>query len=114
MPANRDYVPAVSAEGAEMDLQTLKNDELRRAIQTHQVSFPGSAPSFTRQTRADIGWRLAVLYFVRRWSLREIGQKYRLSRERTGQIVKCWREAAVQSGYIQEIPSDPFVRGSGD
>jgi hypothetical protein len=97
-----------------MDLVNLNNDELRRAIHTNQVSFPAEAPVFPRQTRADIGWRLALLYFVRCWSLNDIGRKYRLSRERAGQIVKVWRIHAVRSGYIQEIPADPFLRSSGD
>jgi len=102
------------APGDDMDLLTLNNDELRRAIRTHQVSFPAEAPVFPKQTRADIGWRVALLYFVRCWSLSEIAQRYRLSRERAGQIVKVWRTLAVQSGYIQEIPDDPFLRASGD
>jgi hypothetical protein len=97
-----------------MNLQTLKNDELRRAIRTNQVSFPAAAPVFPKQSRADIGWRLALLYFVRCWSLNDIARRYRLSRERAGQIVKIWRVLAVQSGYIQEIPDDPFARVSGD
>lgn len=97
-----------------MDLLTLNNDELRRAIRTNQVSFPAAAPVFPEQPRSDIGWRLALLYFVRCWSLHQIGQRYRLSRERTGQIVKLWRTQAVRNGYIQEIPADPFVRGAGN
>jgi hypothetical protein len=95
-----------------MDIINLNNDELRRAIRTNQVSFPAAAPVFPQQSRADIGWRLALLYFVRCWTLNEIGQRYRLSRERTGQIVKVWRKLAVQNGYIQEIPPDPFWRDS--
>jgi len=93
-----------------MDLLRLNNDELRRFIRCNQVSFPAEAPVFSKQSRADIGWRLALLYFVRCWSLSEIAERYQLSRERAGQILKLWRTQALVSGYIQEIPEDPFMR----
>jgi hypothetical protein len=95
-----------------MDLSILNNDDLRRFIRNNQVSFPAEAPVFMKHGRADIGWRLALLYFVRCWSMSEIGRRYHLSRERAGQIVKEWRVRAVQSGYIQEIPPDPFEGNS--
>jgi hypothetical protein len=95
-----------------MDLLSLNNDELRRFIRSNEVSFPAEAPVFPQLTRADIGWRLALLYFVRCWSLGEIAKRYHLSRERAGQIVKVWRSQAVKTGYIQEIPQDPFRRGT--
>jgi hypothetical protein len=91
-----------------MDLFILKNDEVRRAIRCNQVSFPAGVPVFPRQSRADIAWRVALLYFVRGWSLNAVAHRYRLSRERTGQILRSWRSLAIKSGYIQEIPQDPF------
>lgn len=106
MPATSDL--------SKVDLHSLNNDELRRFIRANQVSFPAVAPVFPQQSRSDIGWRLALLYFVRCWSLSEIAARYHLSRERAGQIVKLWRMHAVQSGYIQEIPADPFWRGKGN
>jgi hypothetical protein len=91
-----------------MDLLLLKNDEVRRAIRCNQVSFPAGVPVFPRQSRADIAWRVALLYFVRGWSLNAVAHRYRLSRERTGQILRSWRALAIKYGYIQEIPQDPF------
>jgi hypothetical protein len=85
----------------EMDLLILKNDELRHAIRCNQVSFPAAVPVFPRQSRADIAWRVALLYFVRGWSMNGIAGRYRVSRERAGQIVNRWRSLAVSAGYIQ-------------
>jgi len=93
-----------------MDLAVLENHELQNAIKRNLVSFPSQAPVFPRQSRSDIQWRLAVLYFVHRWSLGAIARRYDLSRERAGQIVKAWRVLSVRYGYIQEIPEDPFTR----
>lgn len=93
--------------GDTMDLKVLRNPELQRAIQKNYVSFPAQAPVYNKQARADIQWRLAVLYFVHGWSLSEVARRYKISRERAGQIVKAWRVLCVESGYIQEIPPDP-------
>ena len=53
-------------------------------------------------------WRLAVLYFIRGWSTREIGRLYGLPRERCGQIISDWRIRAVNMGYIQDVTPDDF------
>ena len=88
-----------------MDLTTLQSHELRVAVRTNRVSFPSQAPAWEKQSRGDIQWRLAVLYFVRGWSLFDIAHRYGLSRERAGQIVRAWRILSVKHGYIQEIPA---------
>ncbi|MGD1071193.1 MAG: hypothetical protein ABSB15_13715 [Bryobacteraceae bacterium] len=88
-----------------MDLTTLQSHELREAVRTNRVSFPSQAPTWDKQSRCDIQWRLAVLYFVRGWSLFDIAHRYGLSRERAGQIVRAWRILSVKHGYIQEIPA---------
>jgi hypothetical protein len=88
-----------------MDLTTLQSHELREAVRTNRVSFPSQAPAWEKQSRGDIQWRLAVLYFVRGWSLFDIAHRYGLSRERAGQIVRAWRILSVRHGYIQEIPA---------
>jgi hypothetical protein len=93
--------------GAPMDLRILRNPELQRAIRENYVSFPAQAPVYSNQARADIQWRLAVLYFVRGSSIGEVPRRCKLSRERAGQIVKAWRIVSVERGYIQEIPPDP-------
>jgi hypothetical protein len=92
-----------------MDLKILRNSELQRAIRGNHVSFPAQAPVYNRQSRADIHWRLAVLYFVHGWSINQVARRYKLSRERAGQIIKAWRVVSVESGYIQEIPPDPAM-----
>ena len=88
-----------------MDLTTLQSHELREAVRTNRVTFPSQAPAWQKQSRGDIQWRLAVLYFVRGWSLFAIAHRYGLSRERAGQIVRAWRILSVKHGYIQEIPA---------
>jgi hypothetical protein len=90
-----------------MDLNILRNPELQRAIRENYVSFPAQVPIYSDQPRADIQWRLAVLYFVHGWSIHEVARRYKLSRERAGQIIKAWRILSVEGGYIQEIPPDP-------
>jgi hypothetical protein len=87
-----------------MDLTILRNHQLQEAVRLNLVSFPSQAPVYRRQPRADIQWRLAVLYFVRGWSLADVANRYRMSRERAGQIIKAWRILCVEGGYIQEIP----------
>lgn len=97
-----------------MDLNILRNHELQEAVRWNYVSFPAQAPVYKGQSRPDIHWRLAVLYFVHGWSLNDLAKKYGMSRERAGQIVKAWRILSVRHGYIQEIPTDtiggPSVR----
>jgi hypothetical protein len=93
--------------GAPMDLNILRNPELQRAIRENYVSFPAQAPVYNNQARADIQWRLAVLYFVHGLSINALARRYKLSRERAGQIIKAWRVLSVERGYIQEIPPDP-------
>jgi hypothetical protein len=68
-------------------------------------------PVFSRQSRADIAWRAALLYFVRGWSIKGVADRFRMSRERAGQIVSGWRALAVNAGYIQEILENPFTPG---
>jgi hypothetical protein len=89
-----------------MDIQTLGNCQLKAAIRANRVSFPAQVPVYERETRADIQWRLALLYFVRGWSVSAIARRYGLSRERAGQIIKAWRERSLKYGDVQEIPPE--------
>ena len=85
----------------------LGNRALQMAIRGNLVSFPAQAPIFGKQPRRDMQWRLAVLYFIRGWSTREIAHRYGLTRERCGQIISDWRIRAVNMGYIQDVtPED--------
>jgi hypothetical protein len=85
------------------DLALLGNRALQLAIRRNFVCFPAQAPVFGKLPRREIQWRLAVLYFVRGWSTRQIGVRYGLTRERCGQIISEWRIRAVNMGYIQDV-----------
>jgi len=87
-----------------MEVAQMHLRRLRRAIQNNQVSFPSPVPAFQRESRADIQWRAVDLYFVRGWSCEKVGQRFGLTRTRTGQILASWVDRAITLGYLQEIP----------
>ena len=89
-----------------VELALLGNRALQLAVRRNLVCFPSQAPIFGKQPRRDVQWRLAVLYFIRGWSTREIARRYGLTRERCGQIISDWRIRAVNMGYIQDITPD--------
>jgi hypothetical protein len=89
-----------------MDLALLGNRALQLAVRLNQVAFPSQAPIFGKRPQRDLQWRLAVLYFIRGWSTREIARRYDLTRERCGQIISDWRIRAVNMGYIQDVTND--------
>jgi hypothetical protein len=91
-----------------MDLALLGNRALQLAVRRNLVCFPSQAPIFGKRPRRDVQWRLAVLYFIRGWSTREIAHRYSLTRERCGQIISDWRVRAVNMGYIQDVSPDDF------
>src|SRR5258708_6718227 len=80
-----------------------ENRALRIALCQNLVSFPSQAPTFAKQSRVDIHWKVAVLYFVRGWSMEKIASRYQLARQRVGQIITDWRKNAVIHGYVQII-----------
>ena len=88
--------------GVSIARMSLRN--LRKAIQTNQVSFPSQVPVFACQSRPDIQWRLVELYFVRGWSCVQIGERYQVTMERVRQIISNWVQRAITLGYIQEVP----------
>jgi len=77
---------------------------LRTAIQNQEISFPAQVPIFACQSRADIQWRAAELYFVRNWSCSDLGKRYGITMERVRQLVSQWARRAAVLGYLQEIP----------
>jgi hypothetical protein len=77
---------------------------LRTAIQNQEVSFPAQVPVFACQSRADIQWRAAELYFVHNWSCSDLGKRYGITMERVRQLVSQWTRRAAVLGYLQEIP----------
>jgi hypothetical protein len=46
---------------------------------------------------------MAVLYSICGWSTPQIARRYRLTRERCGQIISDWRVRAANMGYIQDV-----------
>jgi hypothetical protein len=93
---------------------------LRTAIQNNVVSFPSQIPRFDCQSRADVQWRLAELYFIHSWTCPELGRRYGVTMERARQLVFNWVQRAIALGYLQEIPAlappfaDPRVSREAD
>jgi hypothetical protein len=105
---SKDHGPReASVNIAQMSLQ-----QLRRAIQNNEVSFPSQIPTFECQSRADIQWRLVELYFVRNWSCSKVGERYNMTLEWARHLIANWVKRAIVLGYLQEIPAAaaPFVR----
>jgi hypothetical protein len=85
------------------DIALLRNRALQMAIRRNVVCFPSQAPVFGKPPWRDLQWRMAVLYFIRGWSTPRIARRYRLTRERCGQIISDWRVRASNMGYIQDV-----------
>jgi hypothetical protein len=91
------------ARAVEVNMTQMSLRRLRTAIQNNEVSFPSPVPLFQCQSRADIQWRLAELYFIHNWSCPDLGQRYGISMERARQLVFNWVQRAIVLGYLQEI-----------
>lgn len=78
---------------------------LRAAIQKNEVSFPSQVPKFECQSRADLQWRLAELYFIHNWSCPDLGRRCGVTMERARQLIFNWVQRAIVLGYLQEIPT---------
>ena len=74
---------------------------LRAAVQLNLVSFPSQIPAFVK--RGDAQVRIVQLYFVRRWTVRAICERYGLGKATVQKLLAEWRIRAVSAGYIQEI-----------
>jgi two-component system, OmpR family, KDP operon response regulator KdpE len=99
-----------SSAAAAMDIADMSLRRLRAAIQKGEISFPSQVPMFNRQSRADIQWRLAGLYFVRNWSCTSLGERHGVTMERVRQMLSKWVRRAICLGYLQEIPAaDPPI-----
>jgi hypothetical protein len=88
-----------------VNLSQLSLRRLRNAIQKCEVSFPSQVPMFPCQSRPDIQWRVAELYFVHNWSCGDLGERYGVTMERARQLIAQWARRAVVLGYLQEIPT---------
>src|ERR1700733_10911440 len=78
---------------------------IRAAIWNQAVSFPAQVPVFMNLHRADIQWRIAVLYFVQGWSSVRIARRYGVTNKRVAQILRQWTSRAIDRGYLGLIPS---------
>jgi hypothetical protein len=78
---------------------------IRVAIWNNGVCFPAQVPVFMNLHRADIQWRIAVLYFVRGWSSMRIAKRYGVTSKRVAQILRQWAARAIARGYLGLIPS---------
>jgi hypothetical protein len=89
----------------------LENRLVQQAVRENLMSFPSEVPVFERQSRPDLQQKLAVLYFVRGWTMDDIARRYGLVRQRMGQILTAWRVRAMNEGYIQPIaPEHPLLK----
>ena len=87
-----------------MTIPEMSLRSLRKAIRNNEISFPSQVPIFLCQSRADIQWRLVILYFVCNWSCCRLGQRYAITSVRVRQIISSWVQRASFLGYLQEIP----------
>ena len=78
---------------------------IRVAIWNQAMSFPAQVPVFMNLHRADIQWRIAVLYFVQGWSSVRIARRYGVTSKRVAQILRQWASRAIARGYLALIPS---------
>lgn len=84
-----------------MDLALIGNSILRAAVHLNLVSFPSQIPAFVK--RGDAQVRIVQLYFVRRWTIRAICERYGVSKATVQKMLSEWRIRAISAGYIQEV-----------
>lgn len=84
-----------------MSLALLSSAVLRTAIRANLVSFPAQVPAFARSD--DRQRRIAILYYIRGWGVREIRDRYGLTKSTVRKSIADWTIRAVAGGYIQEI-----------
>jgi hypothetical protein len=90
-----------------MNIALMGNSALRMAIQRNLVSFPSQIPIFMKRPGGDIQERIAQLYFERGWKVRNICERYGLSKAMVQKLLWGWRIRAVAAGFIQDIhPED--------
>jgi hypothetical protein len=90
-----------------MNISLMGNSALRLAIQRNLVSYPSQIPPVMKRPGGDIQERIAQLYFARGWMVRNICERYGLSKAMVLKILAGWRIRAVAAGFIQDIhPED--------
>ena len=86
-----------------MTLALLGNTLLRTAITRNIVSFPAQIRPFMRRGSGDLQERMVQLFFVRGWPVRNICDRYGISKAMAHKLLAEWRIRAIESGHIQEI-----------
>jgi len=96
-----------SGESARLlvEITEMRLRDLRAAVQGNRISFPSQIPLFARQSRADVQWRVAGLYFVQNWSCADLAKRYGVTTGRIRQLLSQWAKRAAVLGYLQEIPA---------
>jgi hypothetical protein len=84
-------------------LQATGNVLLRKLITENLVTFPAQMPLLAKREKGDLAQRLAQLYFIRGWQLRDICAKYSLSKPVVIALLTEWKSRAIESGFIQAI-----------
>jgi transposase-like protein len=82
------------------------NKVLRAAIERNLVTFPAQTPEFAKNQSGEVQARIAQLYFVAGWTIRDIGNRYQMNSEMVRKTLNEWRVRAISSGYIQEIQTE--------
>lgn len=78
--------------------------QLREAVQKNEVSFPSPTLQFPCQSRPDIQWRVAELFFIHGWTCARLAARYAVTRGRIWWFVRTWVDRAIALGYLQDIP----------
>ena len=86
-----------------MSLSLVGNTLLRTLITRNLVTFPAQVQPFVTRGGSDLAQRIAQLYFIRGWPLRNICARYGLSKAVAHKLLGDWRIRAIQSGFVQEI-----------
>ena len=86
------------------------NKVLRSAVRHNRVSFPAQAPVFVKQQAGEVQARIAHLYFICGWTVRDLAARCSMNSEMTRKTLNDWRVRAISSGYIQEIEPDGTER----
>jgi len=80
--------------------------QFREAIHSNRVAYPSPTPTFPRQCRAEIQWRVAELFLVNGWTCTRLSARYGVTRSRIWWFVRSWIDRALALGYLQDIPPE--------
>jgi hypothetical protein len=87
-------------------IELIGNSALRLAVSRNLVSFPSQVPSFMRRHRGEVQARVALLYFVHGWTIKQIRIRYGFNKVVVMKLLSEWRIRAIAAGYIQDIRPD--------